>query len=93
MKFYQAGRNDGTFDAGIEAALQRILADPEFIYRGEPESPALAAGPDLSHQRPRARVPAVVLPVEQHSRRGTADRGDAGPAQESRPCSSSRFGG
>ena len=36
---------------GIEAALQRILADPEFIYRGEPESPALAAGQDLPRQR------------------------------------------
>jgi hypothetical protein len=44
MSFYQAGRSEGTFDAGIEAALQRILADPEFIYRGEPESPALASG-------------------------------------------------
>ena len=44
MGFYQAGRNEGTFDSGIEAALQRILADPEFIYRGEPEAPALASG-------------------------------------------------
>jgi len=44
MKFYQEGRTDGTFDAGIETALQRILADPEFIYRGEPESTALASG-------------------------------------------------
>ena len=44
MSFYQAGRSEGTFDAGIEAALQRILADPEFLYRGEPEAPALASG-------------------------------------------------
>jgi len=45
MPFYQSGRGeDGTFDAGIEAALQRILADPEFIYRGEPEPAALRAG-------------------------------------------------
>ena len=44
LEFYQAGRNDGTFDLGIEAALQRILADPEFIYRGEPEAAALQAG-------------------------------------------------
>jgi hypothetical protein len=45
MPFYQAGRGeDGTFDAGIEAALQRILADPEFIYRGEAEPAALRAG-------------------------------------------------
>jgi hypothetical protein len=45
MEFYQDGLNEGgTFDAGIEAALQRILADPEFLYRGEIESPTVAAG-------------------------------------------------
>jgi hypothetical protein len=45
MEFYQEGRKeDGTFDGGIEAALQRILADPEFIYRGEPEPATLSAG-------------------------------------------------
>jgi mono/diheme cytochrome c family protein len=45
MPFYQAGRSEGgSFEDGIEAALQRILADPEFIYRGEREPAALAAG-------------------------------------------------
>jgi mono/diheme cytochrome c family protein len=45
MEFYQDGRQEGgTFDAGIEAALQRILADPEFIYRGEREPANLAPG-------------------------------------------------
>ena len=44
MTFYQAGRNDGAFDSGIEAVLQRVLADPEFLYRGEPEASALQAG-------------------------------------------------
>ena len=45
MDFYLAGRNEGgSFDFGIEAALQRILADPEFIYRGEVEPTALAEG-------------------------------------------------
>ena len=45
MPFYQSGRGeDGTFDAGIEAALQRILADPEFIYRGEPEPATVRPG-------------------------------------------------
>ena len=68
-EFYQAGASEGgAFDDGIEAALQRILADPEFIYRGEREPASLAAGQDLSRQRPRAGVAAVVLPVEQHSR-------------------------
>jgi hypothetical protein len=45
MPFYQEGRAEGgSFDDGIEAALQRVLADPEFIYRGEREPAALVAG-------------------------------------------------
>ena len=45
MDFYQAGRDDGgSFDDGIEVALQRVLADPEFVYRLEPEPAGLAAG-------------------------------------------------
>jgi len=45
MEFYLTGRNDGgNFDEGIQAALQRILADPEFVYRGEAEPAAIAAG-------------------------------------------------
>ena len=45
MPFYESGRKEGgTFDAGIEAALQRILADPEFIYRGEREPANLQPG-------------------------------------------------
>ena len=43
--FYLVGRNEGgTFDSGIEAVLQRILADPEFVYRGEGEPSDLAVG-------------------------------------------------
>jgi mono/diheme cytochrome c family protein len=45
MAFYQAGRSDdGSFDDGIEAALQRVLVDPEFVYRLEPEPAGIAAG-------------------------------------------------
>jgi mono/diheme cytochrome c family protein len=45
MDFYLTGKNEsGSFDRGIEAALQRILADPEFIYRGESEPAGLRAG-------------------------------------------------
>jgi hypothetical protein len=44
-EFYLAERSEGgTFDEGIEAAVQRMLADPEFIYRGEREPATLAAG-------------------------------------------------
>jgi mono/diheme cytochrome c family protein len=38
LRFYRQGRNeDGNFDAGIERALERILADPEFVFRKEAE--------------------------------------------------------
>ena len=45
MHFYEAARSDGgTFDDGIEAVVQRVLADPEFVYRLEPEPAGLRAG-------------------------------------------------
>lgn len=45
MEFYKSGRSDnGSFDDGIESALQRILADPEFVYREEAEPTNLAPG-------------------------------------------------
>jgi mono/diheme cytochrome c family protein len=44
-EFYRAGRSDGgSFDDGIEAVLQRVLADPEFVYRLEPEPADLPPG-------------------------------------------------
>jgi mono/diheme cytochrome c family protein len=45
MEFYQAARTSGgSFDEGIEAVVQRVLADPEFVYRLEAEPAGLAAG-------------------------------------------------
>jgi len=44
VKFYEAGRRNGGFEKGIESALMRILADPEFIYRTEAEPAGVAAG-------------------------------------------------
>jgi uncharacterized protein DUF1592/uncharacterized protein DUF1588/uncharacterized protein DUF1587/uncharacterized protein DUF1585/uncharacterized protein DUF1595 len=45
MEFYQEGRTDnGTFDDGIESALQRVLADPEFVAREEHEPAGVAPG-------------------------------------------------
>ncbi len=37
LGFYQTGRNEGSFDAGIRTAIQAILASPEFIFRFERE--------------------------------------------------------
>jgi mono/diheme cytochrome c family protein len=45
MAFFRAGREEGgSFDYGIEAVVQRILADPEFIYRSEIEPAGVVAG-------------------------------------------------
>ena len=35
LTFYRAGRENGSFDRGIEMALRRILADPNFVFRFE----------------------------------------------------------
>jgi hypothetical protein len=43
--FYRSTREQGgNFDSGIEAAIQRILTDPDFIYRAEIEPAKVAAG-------------------------------------------------
>ena len=39
LSFYQAGRNSGDFEDGIERALEFILAHPEFVFRTE-DAPA-----------------------------------------------------
>ena len=44
MEFYTSGRRAGTFDDGIEKALRRLLADPEFIYRREVAPATVASG-------------------------------------------------
>jgi len=44
MQFYAEGRAEGSFDSGIQRALARLLVDPEFIFRIEPEPADLPAG-------------------------------------------------
>jgi len=44
MSFYQSGRGAGGFEDGIESALQRILVDPEFLFRIERDPPQAAPG-------------------------------------------------
>jgi mono/diheme cytochrome c family protein len=44
LSFYQRGRNqNATFDAGIESALQFVLASPEFLFRIEADPAGVAA--------------------------------------------------
>ncbi len=52
LGFYQRGRNkNGSFDAGIESALQLILASPEFLFRFEPDPPEAPATSDAALYR------------------------------------------
>jgi hypothetical protein len=44
LTFYREGRKSGDFDRGIEMALRRILADPEFVFRFEHDPPNLLPG-------------------------------------------------
>jgi mono/diheme cytochrome c family protein len=44
MGFYQEGRKGGTFEDGIEIAVRRILASPQFLVRVEKEPAGLTAG-------------------------------------------------
>ena len=44
MAFFEAGRGEKDFDLGIEQALARILASPQFVYRVEEEPATLKAG-------------------------------------------------
>jgi mono/diheme cytochrome c family protein len=44
MEFYNSGRKEKDFDQGVELALARVLASPQFIYRIEEEPAAVKAG-------------------------------------------------
>src|SRR5262245_50576353 len=46
MNFYRSARqgSPGNFDKGIEMALRRILADPQFVFRFERDPANLAVG-------------------------------------------------
>jgi hypothetical protein len=48
LAFYRDGRRNGSFESGIEMALRRLLADPEFVFRFE-HTPA-AAAPGASYR-------------------------------------------
>jgi hypothetical protein len=44
LSFYETGRRDGGFEAGIELALERILASPKFVLRVEKDPPNATPG-------------------------------------------------
>lgn len=44
LDFYEAGRADGGFDAGIQSALERLLVSFNFLFRVEQDPPDLGPG-------------------------------------------------
>ncbi len=44
LDFFRAGRSDGGFDDGIQFALERMLVDPEFLFRIERDPVDAAPG-------------------------------------------------
>jgi hypothetical protein len=48
LAFYEEGRAEGSFDAGIQAAVERLLVDPEFLFRIETDPKGVA--PDTSYR-------------------------------------------
>ena len=44
LRFFEMGRAEGDFDAGIRLGIQAILADPEFLFRFERTPAGVAAG-------------------------------------------------
>jgi mono/diheme cytochrome c family protein len=44
VPFYERGRKEGSFDLGIQTALERLLVSPQFLFRIEREPSSIAAG-------------------------------------------------
>jgi len=44
LTFYRAGRRTGTFEAGVQLALRRLLASPMFVFRVEDNPASIASG-------------------------------------------------
>ena len=44
LRFFREGRRDAAFDDGVQFALERLLADPKFLFRIEREPVDIAPG-------------------------------------------------
>jgi hypothetical protein len=68
LEFFESGRRDGgSFDAGVQFALERVLVDPDFLLRVQKEpapKPGRVAAARISLERRGNCVAPVVFPVE-----------------------------
>jgi hypothetical protein len=67
LNFYNEGRASGTFETGVELALQRILVSPSFLFRTEFE-------PDVVSGFSRTPAPGVVSGFSRTSSNSTIYR-------------------
>ena len=76
----RSGARPGNFEAGIEMALRRILADPEFVFRFEPTPAGVAPGTPyrISDTELASRLSFFLWSSD--SRRRAAGAGDRGQA-------------
>ncbi len=44
LEFFRAGRRSGSFETGVERAIQLILASPKFVFRAESDPPDALPG-------------------------------------------------
>ncbi len=44
VAFFDTGRRTGGFESGVQLALERLLSDPEFLFRIEPDPAGAVAG-------------------------------------------------
>ena len=63
MEFYRAGRDDASFDGGIQLALERLLISPDFLFRMERDTTDIGLGGGVCPERSRNRVAAFLLPL------------------------------
>ena len=59
MRFYADGRKERDFESGIAAALEAILASPQFVFRVEPTSPPEREASAERRRSPKAARSAI----------------------------------
>ena len=83
LSFYERGRKEGSFDLGIQKALERLLVSPQFLFRIEREPRERSGRHGVSRLRPRTCLAPVLLHLEQHPGRRAARRGSGRAAERS----------
>ena len=77
LSFYEEGRAEGGFEAGIEMAIRRLMVSPEFLFRTEADPTDVAADTNYPVSDLGAGIACVLLPVEQYSRRRASRSGQS----------------